>query len=316
MRLEFENEDKDRKYSFIIHIVEHEGYGTLHQLVQPLQLEENQKVFFTNDMVSFKFNLRDNYILHVTGHMYPIISNLELLSKKGVKYSVFLHVAPNYYQFKKEKISFLDYLENIQKKYNIRIFCPSENVATQYKKIGINVEFVQIGIEKIPRQVKRIELKPYYDKYVTICTSSDFRYRALKGIDIFTSQMEKIDQKDNALILGFNGEYMGIKCRKFSHNDFLNVLSHSKAYMQFSRTEAYNLTAVQAKQLKVPVLVSGIDGHIDCMKFNINLYHNESITPKLIEISSKEVLLKNFEDSIQRESIGNFINSIIKTVEG
>lgn len=315
MRIEFENGKKDRKYSFIIHIVEHDGYGTLHQLVQPLQIEENQKVIFTHDMMSFRFNQKDNYILHVTGHMYPIISNLELLSKNGIRYSVFLHVAPKYYQFKKEKLLFLDYLENIQKRYNIKFFCPSENVAKQYEKIGINVGVIQIGIDRIQKQGKKVELKPYYDKYVTICTSPDYRYRTLKGVDVFASQMEKIKLKDKALILGFDGEYMGIKCRKFNHDDFLNILCNSKSYIQFSRTEAYNLTAVQAKQLKVPVLVSNVDGHIDCMKFKVNLYNNEPIISKLIQIRSKEVILKNFEESIKRESIKSFINSIIKNVE-
>lgn len=315
MRLEFEEKNKNRTYSFIVHIVEHEGYGTLHQLVHPLQVEQNQKVFFTNNMCSFKFNLMDNYILHVTGHMYPIISNLEKLSQKGIKYTLFLHVAPNYYHLKKEKKSFLDYLEYIQKKYHIRIFCPSKNVANQYKKIGINVECIQLGIEKIPKQITKTRLKPYYNKYVTVCTSSDFRYGALKGVDIFVNQMEKINEKENALILGFDGEYMGLKCRRLKYEDFLNVLSHSKAYIQFSRTEAYNLTAVQAKQLKIPVLVSCVDGHVDCMRFKDNLYYdNDSIIKKLDKVRTEKVLVRNFEDSIQRESINSFIKSIIENV--
>ena len=185
MRIEFEKKSENRKYSFIVHLVEHEGYGTLHKLVYPLQVEEMQKVFFTHDMSVFKFNTVDSYILHVTGHMYPIVSNLELLSQNGIKYFLFLHVAPNYYLFKKEKLLFMDYLEYIQKKYGIRFFCPSENVANQYKRNGIDVECIQIGIEKIEKQTELLRLEPYYNKYVTVCTSSDFRYIALKGIDIF-----------------------------------------------------------------------------------------------------------------------------------
>ena len=38
MRFEFEEKTEKQKYSFIVHIVEHEGYGTLHQLVNPLQI--------------------------------------------------------------------------------------------------------------------------------------------------------------------------------------------------------------------------------------------------------------------------------------
>lgn len=126
MRFKFDKNSKNRTSSFIVHIVEHEGYGTLHQLVHPLQNEQNQKVFFTHDMSVFRFNTVDNYILHVTGHMYPIISNLEIIFRKKIKFSIFLHVAPGYYHFKKEKLLFLDYLEYIQHKYNVKIFCPSK----------------------------------------------------------------------------------------------------------------------------------------------------------------------------------------------
>lgn len=317
MRIEFEKKSENRKYSFIVHLVEHEGYGTLHKLVYPLQVEEMQKVFFTHDMSVFKFNTVDSYILHVTGHMYPIVSNLELLSQNGIKYFLFLHVAPNYYLFKKEKLLFMDYLEYIQKKYGIRFFCPSENVANQYKRNGIDVECIQIGIEKIEKQTELLRLEPYYNKYVTVCTSSDFRYIALKGIDIFVNQMERIGQKENSLILGFDGEYMGVKCRQLSYEDFLNVLSHSKSYIQFSRTEAYNLTAVQAKQLRVPVLVSNIDGHVDCMKLEVNLYMSgDDFASKLVDIQAKEIINENFIDSIERENTNNFVKSITTSVGG
>lgn len=219
MRFEFEEKTEKQKYSFIVHIVEHEGYGTLHQLVNPLQIEPNQKVFFTHDMPVFKFNLSDTYILHVTGHMYPIISNLDILSRKCIKYLLFLHVAPNYFQFKQEKLFFLDYLKDIQRKYCIKILCPSENVARQYKDIGINVNYAQLGIEKIYELKRKIELQPYYNKYVTVCTSPDFRYIALKGVDIFVNQMEKITEKEDILILGFDGEYMGVKCRRLGYEE-------------------------------------------------------------------------------------------------
>lgn len=319
MRFEFEEKTEKQKYSFIVHIVEHEGYGTLHQLVNQLQIEPNQKVFFTHDMPVFKFNLSDTYILHVTGHMYPIISNLDILSRKCIKYLLFLHVAPNYFQFKQEKLFFLDYLKDIQRKYCIKILCPSENVARQYKDIGINVNYAQLRIEKIYELKRKIELQPYYNKYVTVCTSPDFRYIALKGVDIFVNQMEKITEKEDILILGFDGEYMGVKCRRLGYEDFLNVLSHSKAYIQFSRTEAYNLTAVQAKQLRIPVLVSNVDGHIDCMKLKCNLCKKdellESIISKINEVRTEEVITQNYRDSIQRESIDNFVKSIIKNVE-
>ena len=42
MRFEFEEKTEKQKYSFIVHIVEHEGYGTLHQLVNPLQIRRTR----------------------------------------------------------------------------------------------------------------------------------------------------------------------------------------------------------------------------------------------------------------------------------
>ena len=110
---------------------------------------------------------------------------------------------------------------------------------------------------------------------------------------------------------------MGVKCRQLSYEDFLNVLSHSKSYIQFSRTEAYNLTAVQAKQLRVPVLVSNIDGHVDCMKLEVNLYMSgDDFASKLVDIQAKEIINENFIDSIERESTNNFVKSITTSVGG
>lgn len=314
MRFEFQK--KSGNIRIINHIVEHEGEGTLHKLVLPLQMEDNQKVFFTYNMPTFKFNDRDYYIIHTTGHMYPIIKNLEKLSKNNIKYFLFLHVAPRYYEFKKEKKIFLDYLSYIQKKYKISIFSPSKNVAKQYMKMGIETNYIQLGINRINEQVRNRNLEMYYNKYVTVCTSSDFRYMAIKGIDIFANYIQKINKKDEALILGFNGEYMGIRCRKVNSDDFLNILAHSKIYLQFSRTEAYNLTAVQAKQLKIPILVSKVDGHIDCIEFEENLYdENDLLSQKIKEIQKENIIIRNFENSIVRESMKSFIESVIKKME-
>lgn len=306
---------KDR----IIHIIEHEGYGTLHQLIEPLQEDFEQKVICTHNLISMKF-IRENvhYIIHATGHLYPIISNLKLLLENKVDVSIFLHVAPKYFELK-EKNFFLDYICNMQRIYNLRCFCPSNELAIQYKNVGLDVRSIQLGFPEIEVDLNSdtFLLNSYCGKYITICTSSDPRYIHLKGINEFVDVMEKIDKKNEALILGFDGNYRGVKCKRLHLNDFLYVLKNSKAYIQLSKTEAYNLTAIQAKRLKVPVLVSDIDGHKDCMKYIDNrLKDEEDFNEKLKLACNIDCIKQNYEDSNKRETLENFIISIKNTIKG
>ena len=303
----------------IIHIIEHEGYGTLHQLIEPLQEDFEQKVICTHNLVNMKF-IRKNvhYIIHTTGHLYPIISNLKLLLDNGVDVSIFLHVAPRYFYFK-EKNVFLDYICNIQRIYNLQCFCPANELTIQYKKAGLHVKSIQLGFSEINVDLNsnNFLLDTYCGKYITVCTSSDPRYIDLKGINEFVDIMEKIDKKEEALIFGFDGNYRGVKCKRLNLNDFLYVLKNSNAYIQLSKTEAYNLTAVQAKRLKVPVLVSDIDGHKDCMKYIDNRLKNEQdFSEKLKLACNIECIDRNYEDSNKRETLDNFIIAIKNTIKG
>ena len=80
MRFIFEDKIENIDNSKIIHIIEHEGCGTLHQLIEPLQEDLQQHVVCTHNLASMKFiRNRVHYIIHTTGHLYPIISNLKLL---------------------------------------------------------------------------------------------------------------------------------------------------------------------------------------------------------------------------------------------
>lgn len=88
-------------------------------------------------------------------------------------------------------------------------------------------------------------------------------------------------------------------------------------YIQLSKTESYNLTAIQAKRLKIPIIVSDIDGHIDCMKCGHNRIRNSNNIVNVIEkVTSAKCIEQNFKDSIRRESLSNFIYSVNQAIKG
>lgn len=319
MRFSFVDEAGSIENSKIIHIIEHGGYGTLHQLIEPLQEDLQQHVICTYNLASMKFIRKHvHYIMHTTGNLYPIISNLKLLLDNRISVSIFLHVAPKYFELK-QKSFFLDYLSDIQSIYGLQCFCPSKEVALQYKSLEIDVKSIQIGFPDIDINVNQHKfiLNTYCNKYITICTSPDPRYIYLKGLNEFINIMEKNNKVNESLILGFDGKYRGVNCKKFQLEDFLYILGNAKAYIQLSITEAYNLTAVQAKRLRVPVIVSDVDGHKDCMKnFCNRLKSEEEFCEKIKLVSDINCIDQNYEDSIRRETTENFIFSIKNNVYG
>lgn len=309
------NEDK------IIHIIEHEGYGTIHHLIEPLQVDSEQQIICTYNLTNLKmFRGNYNYIVHTTGHLFPIISNIETILKEKIKISIFLHVAPNYLIIK-EKLNFIFFLKRLQDKYNLLCFCPSNEVSKEYYRYGLIVKAVQIGFVKIVQNdnimISHNNLTCYKNKYISICTSNNPIYMHIKGIDKFVDLIEFLGKKEEALILGFNGEYRGVPCRRFMLNDFLYILSMSKLYIQLSRTEAYNMTAMQAKQLKVPIIVSDVEGHIDCMKKAVNRV--KSMEEAINKVKKINYIINtinfNYLDSRDRENIESFILSLKKCIQ-
>lgn len=240
---------------------------------------------------------------------------------EDVNVSVFLHVAPKYFELKKKNF-FLDYIRNLQNVYNFKCLCPSKEISMQYKEIGINVNSVQLGFPEInfdfeENSEKKALLNTYCNKYISVCTSSDPRYIAIKGLNDFIDLMEQIGKKEESLILGFDGIYRGVICKRLPLNDFLYVLSKSKMYIQLSRTESYNLTAIQAKRLKIPIIISDIDGHIDCMQCGYNRIRNYNNIDNVIKkVTSAKYIEQNFKDSIKRESLSNFICSVNQAIKG
>lgn len=322
MQISFEENIGEFQKRKVVHIIEHEGYGTIHQLIEPLQEDYDHQVICSYNLVKVKFiKKKSHYIIHTTGHLYPIISKLKILLDENVNVSVFLHVAPKYFELKEKKF-FLDYIRNLQNIYSFKCLCPSKEVSMQYEALGINVNSVQLGFPEInfdfeENSERRTLLDTYCNKYISVCTSSDPRYIAIKGLNDFIDLMEQIGKKEEALILGFDGIYRGVLCKRLPLNDFLYVLSKSKMYIQLSKTESYNLTAIQAKRLKIPIIVSDIDGHIDCMKCGHNRIRNSNNIVNVIEkVTSAKCIEQNFKDSIRRESLSNFIYSVNQAIKG
>ena len=121
----------------------------------------------------------------------------------------------------------------------------------------------------------------------------------------------------DALIVGPPLPDMSIHSKRFTHDEFLFILQNSKAYVQFSRFEAYNLTAVEAKRLKVPVILLECEGVSDNVKYGYvckDFAEMDTTIKKLISCHSNnlvnEVIEQNYIDSVRRESLLSFVESI------
>jgi len=128
-------------------------------------------------------------------------------------------------------------------------------------------------------------------------------------------QLDKI-----SYVLGNNNKlFEGITTKKVSQKTFFRYLKNSIAYVQLSRTESYNLSAIYAKLLKVPIIVSNIEGHKDNVKYGFKVNNlneagkilrgvlNSPNSPKI-----KKIIERNYQDSLKRETLNSFRNSLNK----
>lgn len=60
MKFEFKETTYNITEHQIIHIIEHDGYGTLHHLIEPLQEDIHQHLVCTYNLVNMKF-IREKY---------------------------------------------------------------------------------------------------------------------------------------------------------------------------------------------------------------------------------------------------------------
>jgi len=306
------------------HLIDHEGFGTIHKLIGPLcEKYKNHYMFTPVELVESAINKMDMdsnscIVIHSTGRIdSKLISNLFTYFKNNRNIYIFFHTSYNYQCFKKRQSNII-YYKGLEKKYNIGFLVPAKEVQEQFMNAGLkNVKVIQLGIEEIyknatyKRYIRR--LARYYNKIITTCSSSKAEYQYVKGIDTFVNTMLDSNLSSKCLIAGINSDAIQINNEKFSLDDFLNILNHSIAYVQFSRFETYNITAIQAKQFKKPVFLLNAEGNKSCMNNNVYNSVNQLLNDLLNYINSPnqyDSLINDlYLDSINRESLESFCNS-------
>ena len=85
---------------------------------------------------------------------------------------------------------------------------------------------------------------------------------------------------------------------------------HAKAYIQLSKYDSYNITAVEAKQFKIPIILSNIEGHMKSADngFLVKAFNEaKDILQRVIDGNfDKSVVQKNYFNSITNESVAAF----------
>ncbi len=311
----------------IYHMIDHEGFGTIHRLLIPLcETFPNHNLYTTGaeyapltpSAIDLICQDPDAYIiLHSTGKMKTnFITNFRKLFSMTPA-AFFLHTSYRYQELK-DRGDMIHDLLRLTKEYQMQVFLPSKEVAEQYGILGVPVQTVQLGIPSVCTQEKYLEtrpdLEPYYNKIITTCCSEQPVYQYVKGIDLFEGIISDLHLEHQALIAGINGDSRtGIPMKKFSTDDFLNILSHAAAYVQLSRFETYNLTAVQAKQFQIPVLALGVEGVHSCMGPYVCDSVNDLKNKLELVLSHKpdtNILQECLFDSLNRESLYSFCQSL------
>lgn len=314
----------------IYHIIDHNGFGSIHKLLVPLCEKYKNNILYTPYLKKYrltkkeieKINSDKNsiVIIHSTGRDKTIyIDDLDkyFASKKIF---IFMHVSINYEIFKKRK-KFIARLYNICKEKNISILTPSKEVTNQYLDYGFNAKTIQIGIKNLnsdyyKKKIKRLE--KYYNKFVTVCASESPAYYDAKGIRNFIRLAKKEKITNNILVAGVNSyvrKNNNVSMKKFNEKDFLNVLYHSKAYIQLSIFESYNITAIQSKRFKIPIFLLSAEGNESCMK-GYTFKNISDIRHKIYEVDNNlidnKTIKELYNDSIIRESLSRFNSDLIK----
>lgn len=307
----------------IYHIIDHAGFGTIHRLLYPLcdtykchkvWTRKSSEEFIDQTQLTQILSDKDaRLIVHSTGNLDPVcrkaLVSFALSSGQGF---LFLHTSYAYQQAK-GRSNMVEVLLQLQQKYHYTVLTPSKEVAEQYRTFGITAIPVQLGIPGIGSKPYlsnyRNDLAQYYNKYVTTCSSEKEIYRYVKGIDRFLALSHNYHLESECLIAGIFLPSESVKTVRFNEDDFLNILYHSKAYIQMSRYEAYNLTAVWAKQFRIPTLVLGVEGTWSSMG-QYALVSEAALIERLGQVINgtypEKLISDCYYDSISRETLECF----------
>lgn len=299
-----------------VHIIEYPQRGTLYRLIKDLCRYRNHIIFETKglelDLPSYGELKRTVYIFHSSGRHFPMIGNLQNFIARGYRCMVFIHDTPDYILLKSQA-SFLSFIRAIQARYNIRILVPSDAASHMFLKEDITATPVQLGIADPVISTDLIDgsLKKCI---VTVATNSKPSYIKAKGIDLFVKTLRELNLQSKGLILGLEqSSFNDVQCVKVSHELALKVLSEALLYVQFSRFESYNITAMEAKRLRVPLLVSNIGGHIDQIPVGLfKCNFSEDFTSRVQQILNideqvlESFLTVNYNYSVEHETLEQF----------
>ncbi|MEK6878363.1 MAG: glycosyltransferase [Nanoarchaeota archaeon] len=315
------SESTNRKF---IHLIDHDG--TIYGLVSPLsRFPEHQIITSFSGLNEDKLKLIEKLskdktikcILHATGNKKYFYNLKGLLAKKFYnRFYIFLHVSPNHFLIK-DRLNELRTIKDLSDKLEIKVLITSKELRQEYSYYGLDTIPIQVGIDfHINNRIKRLKK----GKIISVCTAEEGIYHYIKGIDQFSKLMKDLKLDKQSLILGNKNQlFEGIKTKKVSRETFLRYLRNSKVYIQLSRTESYNLSAVYAKRLKIPVIVSNIEGHKDNVKFGFRV-NNLNEAGKMLRFilksknspKIKRVIERNYKDSLKRETLNNFRDSLNK----
>lgn len=312
----------------IYHLIDLKGQGTIYNLLLPLCTKYKKHILLTPDYLNEKIiseiNSEKNcyIIIHSTGSINsPYLFNYKNMFPNK-KICIFMHVSYKYMLIRGRNKT-VDYFKDISKNDGMIIFTPSKEVSEQFREYGIKSYPIQIGLPKINniKYKKNINhLMKYYGKIITTCTSAANEvYFYAKGIDQYYKIIKDNNLDKEALIVGTdNINISEILCKKFNQDEFLNVLYHSKIYIQCSRCETYNITAVQAKRMKIPTIILSNEGTPTCM--NGYVFKNaDEMEKQIMNILNGSVNKKKinelYYDSIFRENIFNFKKSLEKSLK-
>ncbi len=318
------NNPKDFKKVKFLHLVDHNG--TISGLICRLSVFPEHYVITSFPRISqnkikiiekLSKNTNIKCILHATGSKKYFYSLKDSLAKQFNHLYIFLHVAPKHFLIK-GRLNELQSIKNLVKTNNVKILIPSKELIKEYSCYGLKTIPIQLGAAFDKKSIKNSSVNKKY--ILSVCTAKEPIYHYIKGIDQFSKLIHDLNLNKYAIILGNrNKSFEGIKTKKVSQDNFLKYLSQSKVYIQLSRTESYNLSAVSAKRLKIPIIVSNIEGHKDNIKygFRVNTLNEAKKALKYILSNPKSPKLKtilenNYKDSIKRETLNNFRNSFNK----
>lgn len=310
------------KNATFFHIVDHEGFGTIHKLIIPLcEKYIHHQMIDIDKLIKFNPSMDSIFIIHSTGALSDEVKWLVDRFRVSSRFFIFLHTSYNYQKIKKREDIIYELREWMRKR-SLVLLVPSIEVQQQYEAIGFSCNTIQLGV-KLYKECANItefheELSVYYDRIVTTCSSEKEIYRYVKGIDIFESAMESIGLTSKALVAGIDNKECGkIEWRSFEEVDFLNVLYHSKAYVQFSRYESYNLTAVYAKQMGVPVFVYNTEGVKSCLA-EVAYDECEKLISDLVLYVNDDVVVYDIigkqNQSLNNESICRMNDSFLRLI--